>query len=132
MKIRNRLIVGLQGGNIGIVMLCDNIQQENHIADTNIIVLLIITNNDQNLHVVDLNGEKELLVVFEGGQIVSYSIPGFTEIHRDVMVSRQKIVVNAQNARIFSSCICQTITNDWMIVTSCESEGRVYLIRIYE
>ena len=41
MKIRNRLIVGLQGGNIGIVMLCDNIKQENHIADTNIIVFII-------------------------------------------------------------------------------------------
>lgn len=40
LKIRYRLIVGLQGGNIGIVMLREDIKQENHIADTNIIVCI--------------------------------------------------------------------------------------------
>lgn len=32
------LIVGLEGGNIGVVFLCQNEKQENHIADCDIVV----------------------------------------------------------------------------------------------
>lgn len=32
------LIVGLEGGNIGVVFLSQNEKQENHVADCNIVV----------------------------------------------------------------------------------------------
>ena len=80
-----RLVLGLQGGKIAFVMLADNQKQETSISTSDIIVPFSFPLH-QGMHVVEIDGQKQLIVVFQGGEISSYSFGDFNRIHTDNLV----------------------------------------------
>ena len=63
------------------------------------------------MHVVEIDGQKQLILVFQGGEISSYSFGDFNRIHTDNIVGLGKSIDDRTRKCFHPACARRRIMN---------------------